>query len=423
MIRHRKSMVRQSSTSVTMGRWNRIVVIVVGILFVSWGGPAASAFWSTVSSSLGAAKADTVNQGAKPVTTVGLAGSVTVSWAATMTAAGRPATGYSIARYASATGGTKVAAVGTCAGTVAALTCTETAPTGTWYYTVTPMISLWQGTESLRSTGSVVDATAPTAPIVNAPGYVIASTATNISVTGTAEANSSVVLTVTDAGSAHTVTKSVTANGSGNWTASALNLTTLNDGTITYSARATDAAGNTGAAGTDTSTKDVIAPTVTGVQLSNGGSINGRIERDDVVTLTFSEPLDASAICSAWTSDTSTQTLNGNGQVTATVNSSDNLTVTSSGCSTLKYGTVALGGDYETSGSMTFSGSGSNASVLQWNPVAKTLVLTLGTMTGTGNSTAQPLAAAKFSPASGLTDIAGNPLATTQFTSPTPSRF
>ncbi len=423
MIRRRKSLGTAASRPVTMGRWNRLVVIVVGILLVSWGGPAASAFWSTVSSNLGAAKADTVNQGAKPVAVVGLAGSVTVTWAASTTAAGRSATGYSIARYASAAGGTKVAAAGTCTGTVAALTCTDTATTGTWYYAVTPMLSLWQGTESLRSTGSVVDATAPGAPVVNAPTYVIASTAANISATGTAEANSTVLLTVIDAGAAHTVTKSVTANGSGNWTATALNLTTLNDGTVTYSARATDAAGNTGAAGTDTSTKDVIAPTVTGVQLSNGGSINGRIERDDIVTLTFSEPLDASAICSTWTSDTSTQTLSGNGQVTATVNSSDNLTVTSTGCSTLKYGTVALGGDYETSGSMTFSGSGSNASVLQWNPVAKTLVLTLGTMSGSGNSTAQPLAAAKFTPASGLTDIAGNPLATTQFTSPTTSRF
>ncbi|MGJ3192901.1 hypothetical protein [Paenarthrobacter sp. FR1] len=423
MKQHSKSLARQSR-SVTMGRWNRVMVIVVGILLVSWGGPAASAFWSTVSSSnFAAAKADTVNPGAKPAAVVGTAGSVTVTWTASTTAAGRSATGYSIARYASATGGTRVPAAGTCAGTVAALSCTDTAPTGTWYYAVTPMLSLWQGSESLRSTATAVDATAPGAPTVNAPTYVIATTAANITATGTAEANSSVLLTVTDAGSLHSVTKTVTANGAGAWTASALNLSTLNDGLVTYSARATDAAGNTGAAGSDTSTKDVIAPTVTGVQLSNGGSLPGRIERDDLVTLTFSEPLDASAICSAWTSDTATQTLNGNSQVLVSVSSSDNLTVTSSGCSTLKYGTVALVGDYETSGSMTFSGSGSNASVLQWNPVARTLTLTLGTMSGSGNTVAQNPAAAKFTPASGLTDIAGNPIAPAQFTSPTTSRF
>ncbi|MGO4250507.1 Ig-like domain-containing protein [Paenarthrobacter sp. RAF54_2] len=426
MIRRRRFLGKPAPRPETMGRWNRFVVIVVGILLVSWGGPAASAFWSTVSSGLGAAKADTVNQGAKPAAAVGSAGSVTVTWTASTTAAARPATGYSIARYASATGGTKVAAVGTCTGTVAALTCTDTATTGTWYYTVTPMISLWQGAESLRSTATVVDATAPAAPTVNAPTNVIASTAASITVTGTAEANSTVLLTVTDAGSVHTVTKSVTANGSGNWTASALNLSTLNDGIITYSAVATDAAGNTGQPGTDTSSKDATAPTVTNVLLSNraGGSV-GEIEKDDLVTLTFSEALDASTMCSAWTSDTATQTISGNNQVTVTVNSSNSLSVSvsSSACSTFRLGTVALVGNYETSGSLTFKGSGSNASVLQWNPTAKTLTMTLGSMTGTPNSTAQSAAAAKFTPASGLRDIVGNPLATTQFTSPTASRF
>jgi hypothetical protein len=81
--RRRRSMVRKSSPSMTMGRWNRIVVIVVGILLVSWGGPAASAFWSTVSSSnFAAANADTVNQGAKPAAAVALAVNVTVPWPA-----------------------------------------------------------------------------------------------------------------------------------------------------------------------------------------------------------------------------------------------------------------------------------------------------------------------------------------------------
>ncbi|MFE4198683.1 hypothetical protein ACFRJ9_22775 [Paenarthrobacter sp. NPDC056912] len=421
------SRLRQSTDSprVTMGAWNRLVVIVVGILLVSWGGPAASAFWSTVSSNLGGAKADTVNQGAKPVAAVGQAGSVTVTWTASTTAASKPATGYTIARYASATGGTKVAAAGTCAGTIAALSCTDSAPTGTWYYTMTPAISLWQGTESLRSTATVVDATAPGAPTVNAPASVTVSTAANVPVTGTAEANSTVVLTVTDAGAAHTVTQTRTANGSGAWSTSGLNLSTLNDGPITYSARATDAAGNTGLPGTDTSSKDATAPTVANVQLSNAGGNLGRIERGDVVTLTFSEALDASTICSAWTSDTATQTINGNNQVTVTVNSSDSLTVgvTSSGCSTFRLGTVSLVGNYENSGSLTFKGTGSSASVLQWNPTAKTLTITLGTMSGTPNSSAQSPAAAKFAPQSGLTDIAGNSLSTGQVTSPTASSF
>jgi hypothetical protein len=422
--RRRRSMVRKSSPSMTMGRWNRIVVIVVGILLVSWGGPAASAFWSTVSSSnFAAANADTVNQGAKPAAAVGLAGNVTVTWTASTTAAGRSATGYSIARYASATGGTKVAAAGTCTGTVAALSCTDTAPTGTWYYTVTPMLSLWQGTESLRSTGSVVDATAPGAPVVTAPAYVTAGNVSNVPVSGTAEANSTVVLTVTDVGAAHTVTQTRTANGSGAWSATTLNLTTFNAGTITYSARATDAAGNTGVAGTATSVKDTTVPTVTNVQLSNGGSLVGRIERGDKVTLTFSEALDASKMCSAWADDTTTQTLNDDNQVTVSVTSADILSVSATGCSTLKLGNVDLGSNY-TSQTLTYRGSSTNASVLEWNPAAKTITITLGALvSGNPISSTQSADNAAFTPTSGLTDIAGNPLSTTQFTSPTTSRF
>ncbi|MCF3138825.1 hypothetical protein LRQ04_06095 [Paenarthrobacter sp. AR 02] len=423
-MNRRRTSVVQPSAPVTMGRWNRIVVIVVGIFLVTWGGPAASAFWSTVSSSnFAAAKADTVNQGAKPTAAVGLAGSVTVTWTASTTAAGKSATGYSIARYASATGGTRVAAAGTCTGTVAALSCTDTAPTGTWYYAVTPMLSLWQGMESLRSTGSVVDATAPDAPVVTAPAYVTTANVSNVPVTGTAEANSTVVLTVTDAGAAHTVTQTRTANGSGAWSATTLNLTTFNAGTITYSARATDAAGNTGVPGTASSVKDTTVPTVTNVQLSNGGANQGKVEKDDKVTLTFSEALDASKMCSAWTDDTITQTLDADNQVTVSISSSDILSVSATGCSTLKLGNVDLKSNY-TSQTLTFRGTGTDASVLEWNPSAKTVTITLGALvSGSPIGATQSADNAAFTPTSGLTDIAGNALSNSKFTSATTSRF
>ncbi len=423
-MNRRRTSVVQPSPRVTMGRWNRIVVIVVGIFLVTWGGPAASAFWSTVSSSnFAAAKADTVNQGAKPTAAVGLAGSVTVTWTASTTAAGKSATGYSIARYASATGGTRVAAAGTCTGTVAALSCADTAPTGTWYYTVTPMLSLWQGMESLRSTGSVVDATAPGAPVITAPAYVNTANVSNVPVTGTAEANSTVVLTVTDAGAAHTVTQTRTANGSGAWSATTLNLTTFNAGTITYSARATDAAGNTGVPGTASSVKDTTVPTVTNVQLSNGGANQGKVEKGDKVTLTFSEALDASKMCSAWTDDTITQTLDDDNQVTVSISSSDILTVSVTGCSTLKLGSIDLISNY-TSQTLTYRGTSNNVSVLEWNPAAKTVTITLGALvSGSPIGASQSADNAAFTPTSGLTDIAGNALSTSKFTSPTASRF
>lgn len=398
-----------------MGTWNRLVVLVLGVLLVSWGGPAASAFWSSVSSNGAAAKADALAQGNKPGTIVSGA-NVTVTWTASTTTAGKSVSGYSIARYASATGGTRVAATGACAGTLNALSCVESnVPAGTWYYTVTPILALWQGSESTRSAGTtpVTDTTPPAAPTINPPAVVNAANVTNAPVGGTAEANSTVTLTVSGAG-ASAINQTITTNSSGGWTAVPLDLSSFSDGTINFSAKATDAAGNTGVAGTATSPKDATVPTVSSVVLGNvsGGTL-GKAERGDTVTITFSESLKASTLCSPWTSNTATQTISGNGQVAVNVSAGDVLTVTSSTCS-FNMGSVALGGHYAST-AMTFSGNGANASVIVWNPTAKTLTITLGS-TSTNVNTNVAAASATYSPASGLTDPAANPLATTPVT-------
>ncbi|MDR6438949.1 hypothetical protein J2790_004124 [Paenarthrobacter nicotinovorans] len=406
---------------------SRLAIIVAGLLLLSWGGPAASAFWGSISSGPAAAKADSLAQGARPAASISGA-NVTVSWTASTTAAGRPVTGYSIARYSSATAGTRIPATGACAGTVAALSCVESAvPAGTWYYTVTPTLSLWQGTESQRSTATtpVTDTTPPLAPVVTAPGSVNQGNVSSVPVSGTAEANSTVVLTITGGG-AQAVTQTITTDAAGNWTAVPVNLGAFSPGTITFSAKATDAAGNTGPAGTATATKDVSSPTITGVQLNNGaGKTPGVVEQGDSVTLTFSEALSANTICSAWTSNTATQTQNGNGssQVLVNISAGDVLTVTQAGCPSLRVGSVALGGDY-TASALTFAGNNTNGSTLTWNPGAKTLTITLGAG-GPGALTvaATPTPLPGYAPASGLTDIAGNPLPTTQVNSLAASRF
>lgn len=411
----RQSAASSSSTRVTMGAWNRAVVIVLGILLVSWGGPAASAFWSSVSSNFGAAQADAVAQGAKPTTAVS-GSSVTVTWTASTTTAGRSVTGYSIARYASATGGTAVAAAGTCAGTVAGLSCVDTGvTTGNWYYTITPKLSQWQGAESTRSAVTAVDATAPLAPSVTAPPYVYSGNVTAVPVSGTAEALSSVTLTVTGTG-ALPVTQTISVNSSGNWAASPLNLSAFSPGTINYSAQATDAAGNTGPAGVATSTKDVSSPTVTGVQLNNVSSgTPGKMEKGDSVTITFSEPINPTTVCSAWANNaTNVQTQAGNNadNVIVNVSSTNILTVTGAGCTTLRVGSVALGGNY-TGSALSFSGNGGNASSLSWNPTARTLTITLGSGTAGANTVStSPAPVPSYTPASGLTDMASNPLST-----------
>lgn len=402
---------------------SRLAIIVAGLLLLSWGGPAASAFWGSISSGPGAAKADALAQGARPA--AGISGAnVTVSWTASTTAAGHPVTGYSIARYSSATAGTRIPATGACAGTVPGLSCVEAGvPAGTWYYTVTPTLSLWQGTESQRSTATtpVTDTTPPLAPVVTAPGSVNQGNVSSVPVSGTAEANSTVVLTITGGG-AQAVTQTITTDAAGNWTAVPVNLGAFSPGTITFSAKATDAAGNTGPAGTATATKDVSSPTITGVQLINGGGTSGSgvMASGDKVALTFSEPLSAGSICTAWTSNTA-QTLTGNGVVTVSVNAANELTVTSNGCSV---GTVGLGAIYN-SGPLSFVGNGNNASSLAWTPTATsgTLTITLGGVNTSGDKVISSTSVfPSYSPAPGLKDLAGNAVAPGSVPG-TPSRF
>jgi hypothetical protein len=155
----------------------RLALILAGLVLLLTSGSAAFAFWTSLSSSnYAAAAADALTPGGKPnVTAVG--SSVTVTWQAGSTVAGRPATGYTVARYNTATGGTKTPATGACAGTLTTLSCTEQfVPGGTWYYTLTPAISLWSGAEGPRSDAVSTDAIAPTAlasvsPTPNAAGW------------------------------------------------------------------------------------------------------------------------------------------------------------------------------------------------------------------------------------------------------------
>lgn len=334
----------------------RVPWIITALLLLLGTGTAAYAFWaSTTSSNNAAAAADALSAGSKPAVTANGA-SLSVSWAAGTTVNGRAATGYTVTRYAAATGGTGTPATGGCAGTVTTLTCTEqNVPGGIWYYTVTPTIALWTGSESPRSTGVSSDSTAPVAsvsgisptpnaagwnstspvtvtitaddgtagsgvasityavdggakqtvggsvtsipvsgdgthtvsyfatdnagnagtaqsqtvridtqapaaPGLSVPGFVNSANVAAVPVTGTAEAGAKITLTAGDTGSAHSAPPATaTADATGNWTAS-LDLTSLNQGTVTYSAVATDVAGNTSTARTAASIKDTIAP-------------------------------------------------------------------------------------------------------------------------------------------------------------------
>ncbi|MEX2113841.1 MAG: Ig-like domain-containing protein, partial [Pirellulales bacterium] len=90
---------------------------------------------------------------------------------------------------------------------------------------------------------------------------VNAANASATSAGGSGEVGATISLTVTD-GTLVTSTYTGVVAGDGNWVIVDIDVSTLNDGTITYSVTATDAAGNVSAPDTLTAEKDTVAPAV-----------------------------------------------------------------------------------------------------------------------------------------------------------------
>lgn len=378
---------------------------LAAFLLVGGTGAAAFAYWQTTSTSPdGLAVADTVQPGAQPAASAAKQ-DVTVSWPVSTTTGGAAVSGYTVSRYSSLNGGTAVAATGSCAGVIAALSCTEASvPNGTWYYTVTPVLGNWSGAESARSVGTISDGVAPTvnasvSPAPNAAGYnntspvvvtlaaqdqpggtgvasisysvdggqtttvsgataavsvttdgthTIVYTATDgagnvsasqqvalridtqapgsptlvvpsvvnianvsaVPLSGTAEAGSTLAVKAAD-GAGHSVTGTATASSTGSWSLPAANLTALNDGTITVSATAADAAGNVSPATTASLLKDTVAPaaptlSVPAVVSSSNVSavgVNGTAEAGSAVSLTVTDAGSAHTVTASSTAD------------------------------------------------------------------------------------------------------------------------
>jgi Bacterial Ig-like domain (group 3) len=214
---------------------------------------------------------------------------------------------------------------------------------------------------------------------------------------------------------------------------------TLNEGIVNTAAGlftvalAQDANGVRDAAGNlslfaATAVSDRAAPVPVDVVMTNVRTA-GRVRRDDTFTVTYSEVLDATSFCSTWTNG-STQTLTGNGVVDVLITNSGSNDVLSilnvgsncGGGANFRFGSVALGQNYVTSNT-TFSGNNANASVLTWNPTARTLTITLGT--GDGSQSNVPASIPVYTPNALLDDLAtpGNSIVTTPFSAPATSRF
>jgi hypothetical protein len=270
------------------------------------------------------------------------------------------------------------------------------------------MLGSWAGPESAPSGGvAVADTTAPDAPIFDPIQPVNIATTSTVSLGGTAEANSSVTVTVKDSATPqHSAPKTVPVDENGRWTVTNFNLSGLTDGVITYTATAKDAAGNVSTPASVQSTKDMVVPKVTAVALSNGQGAQAIPDAGDRVTITFEEPLLSSTICGNWTSPSGSQTVNGTLTIALVATDKNSLSFASTdpACPSVTYGKVMINGTYTAGSNLTFS------SVLTWNPGTSQLSVTLGTLTGGSPASKNGNVTPTYTPASGLTDVAGNPL-------------
>lgn len=413
----------RSQQSTSGRRQRRLPWIAATLTLLLGAGTPAYAFWAaTTSSNNAAAAADALLAGSKPTATA-TGTSVAVSWAAGSTGNGRPATGYLVSRYSTATGGTATAATGGCAGTVTTLTCTESnVPGGVWYYTVTPTIALWTGAESPRSTGASIDTTPPTAtasvsPTPNAAGWNNTSPVT-VTITaddGTSGSGVASISYTVDGGAQQTVNGAIAT------------IPVKGDGTHTVSYFATDNSGNAGVAKSQTVKIDTTAPATKAMALANGtsgGAKVGTIDPGDTVSMPFTEAMDLTKFCPGWTGSA----LNGTATITnGTDSTKDTISFTSSGCAGLNIGTINLGADYVAAGTPavfagTTNGNSStikNQSTLSWDSTTNSLVITLGALSSGSVPQSSPQSLPVYTPAAGLADLAGNALATTA--SPTPT--
>ena len=250
-------------------------------------------------------------------------------------------------------------------------------------------------TTSSTVTNRRVDNTAPTAGLTD-PGSPLRATVT-LNATGTdggsGVLNVAIQRAPTGTSTWTTICTDTTSPYSCSW-----NTTGVSDGGYDLRAVTTDNAGNsTNSSTVSNRVVDNTAPTATDIQTGVTGTTAGQPQQGDTLVFTFSEQIAPGTIVAGW-NGTGTQ------NVTVTMDTGNHLSITGA---TLINGFVTLGGaGYIQNGkTVVFS----NSTIAQ---SGSTVTLTLGTpdkpqftQTGSAGNSSWPVAA-------GLTDIAGNTLAT-----------
>lgn len=142
----------------TARRLRAITAALFGLVLAAGIGTAVASWVTNDSSNNAIAAADSMTAGKKPSIGTVSGRDVPLSWAASTTmATNTPVSGYVITRWDASSGGSSSTPGGTCAGLVAALSCTDVgAPSGSNYYTVTPKLGNWVGATSMRSNVATV---------------------------------------------------------------------------------------------------------------------------------------------------------------------------------------------------------------------------------------------------------------------------
>ena len=160
----------------------------------------------------------------------------------------------------------------------------------------------------------------------------------------------------------------------------------LAPGCYRYRLTGTDNAGNSASLTTVVQQRVVI----TAVSLTNVTGTAGRVDAGDRIDITFSDTLAVASVCSTWSGNGSNQTLGGDNNVSVALTNggggNDSITFGATSC-TLNVGSINLGSTAYTTANVTFRGTGTGASTVDWNVATKTLRITLGTASGAGAAT------------------------------------
>lgn len=156
-----------------------------------------------------------------------------------------------------------------------------------------------------------------------------------------------------------------------------------------------------------------VPPAVIAVQLINGASVAGRIEKGDKVVIYFDQSMAVSSFCSIWSNNNSDQQINGNSQVSVSVlnggAANDTLTVSATVCN-FNFGAIDLGSTGYVTGTVNFGGNGANRSKIEWDVSDLKLTIELGQPAGAATGTVAN-SVAVYTPDADITSAVGLPVA------------